>query len=242
MKMTKVISALVILATFSSLAQARFYLGAEGGYTYNTVDITDDDGDIINAYIGNGYLINLDLGNEYREDNESVFASRWIGQIGYGEGNLFAKSDRNTKYFSRILNISIGGDLFFNALQFGKKKNFGFFLGVEFGTRILLSNATYMYRGKMSYVGDLGLLFGPRLGLSLALGKHNRIELIGKMILKYSVDDVINGIFDKLNGEKASDTTNKTRMFAKDYADDSRENKANPSFAFDAMLSYKYIF
>ncbi|PAF42088.1 outer membrane beta-barrel protein [Helicobacter sp. 11S02596-1] len=233
MNTKKLLTTLAILASLISSSQARFFLGLEGGYVYSGVDESREDSKscvdwvctitkpgyhIKNAYSSNGYLINLNLGNEYHFDNQNKFGIRWIGLIGYGNANIENKKGTlNLKNYSGYLvDLAIGADILFDILRFDKKNTFGFFVGVEADVRVLNSKKNYLNSNGKYYFpvfNSFSLRLVPRFGLSLFLNDHYRIELIGKI-----------PAYSKCDGSGQS------------------EEEYRMTTSYDAMLSYKYIF
>ncbi|PAF50491.1 outer membrane beta-barrel protein [Helicobacter sp. 13S00477-4] len=202
MKKPKLLTTLAILASLVSLSQARFYIGVEGGYVYGNIDksmegytdykwaglgtdstITYIPGcNIKNAYKGYGYLLNLNIGNEYHFDDKDMYGLRWIGAIGYGNTNLVNQANKDINYPSYMLNLSVGMDALFDVIKFDESNSLGFFIGLEGGVNALISNAKIKDSANdHPIIGNMSILLTPRFGASLLLDNHHRIEIMGKI-------------------------------------------------------------
>ncbi|PAF41734.1 outer membrane beta-barrel protein [Helicobacter sp. 11S03491-1] len=226
MKKPNLLHVPAILIALFSLSEARFYMGVDIGQVYSMMDKSSEEQTtyfgtsstvvpayhIKNAYKGYGYLINLNLGNEYHFDDKNMFGLRWIGSIGYGNTNLI-QQDYGIQYFSHMLNLSIGIDALFDVIQIDEKNTLGFFIGLESGWVVFSSNATYMDgKNRFPLINALSLLLTPRFGVLLFENDHHRIEVIGKVpVYNYNVNETEYGVY----------------YFATPY---------------EVMLGYKYIF
>lgn len=147
---SKLLLIMFLLSSLVSLSQARFFLGIDGGYSRDDIDmkilptsnpvaigssiiyINTPESYTPHAYIGNGYLFNLNLGTQHYFDQNNQFGFRWFFQAGYGRTDLIDKSDK-TKYPSYIINLGLGADILFDLLKFNNDSSFGFFAGVMGG-------------------------------------------------------------------------------------------------------------
>lgn len=186
--------ALMVLSTFTSLANARFFLGIDGGYSMDKVDVKIEDETVMgvvtkpgsftkDAYLGNGYLFNINLGTEHHFDKNNYVGFRWFLGLGYGRTTLINQSDKSIQYPSSIIEANLGADLLLDVIKFGKN-SLGVFGGVEGGVNVVLSD-DYRYLGEeagaTASFSSLEFLAQARVGLSLFLAEHHRIEFVTKI-------------------------------------------------------------
>lgn len=135
--------ALMVLSTFASLADARFFLGIDGGYSMDKVDVKIEDETVMgvvtkpgsftkDAYEGNGYLFNINLGTEHHFDKNNYVGFRWFLGLGYGRTTLINQSDKSIQYPSNIIEANLGADLLLDVIKFGNN-SLGIFGGVQGG-------------------------------------------------------------------------------------------------------------
>lgn len=197
----------IVLSLFTSLANARFFLGIDGGYSMDKVDVKKEDvtakGVVItpgysikNAYAGNGYLFNINLGTEHHFDKDGYVGFRWLLDLGYGRTNLINQYNSLISYPSSIIEGNLGVDLLLDVIKFGNH-SLGLFGGVEGGAKVIISDAYYYgepnYYGKSEKYRAFGLIAPmilARVGVSLFLADHHRIEFITKIpVYRFDFDN-----------------------------------------------------
>lgn len=188
----------IILASASllSVAQARFYLGVEGGYASQGLPMVQESGKGVEVRTispnglgdlikdgAKGYSIGIVLGTE-------SFFTRYFG-VRWGLGVGYASTEKDLlnngkKYEQELKTISsdLSLDLMINFVNTGSF-SFGVFGGV---------GAEYQYFTNASNPNWHSLGFEGRVGLSTLLGGHHRLEVFTKlpfadMPLKYSQGD-----------------------------------------------------
>ncbi|MDO7253330.1 outer membrane beta-barrel protein [Helicobacter cappadocius] len=126
---------LLVLSSLTSLANARFFLGIDGGYSMDKVDVKTEDkttytgtNTIVtpgsftkNAYLGNGYLFDINLGTEHHFDKNNYVGFRWFLAGGYGRTTLVNQSNNLIKYPSSIIGANLGLDLLLDAIKVRKQ-------------------------------------------------------------------------------------------------------------------------
>ncbi|PAF52261.1 outer membrane beta-barrel protein [Helicobacter sp. 13S00477-4] len=188
----KFICVLIFMASF---AQARFFIGIDNGHTIDRVDVNteasyDTTGSMItpasyikNAYKGTGWLININLGTQHYFDKNQFIGFRWFLTGGYGRTDLVNQVINKIHYPSSIINIALGADILLDVIKFGDNNSLGLFGGVEGGFNGTLSDQTYLNSShEKLYTLPSGSLFSSvRIGISLFLAQHHRIEFVTKI-------------------------------------------------------------
>lgn len=206
---------LIILSTFTSLASARFFLGIDGGYSMDKVDakaLYTQGGiigdaiyppfDIGKMYDGGGGIIGVNLGTEHHFDENNYIGFRWFLSGKYGRTKLVDRYKLvGEEYPSTFLGFRIGLDLLLDVIKFNKYNSVGFFGGIagEFiGLRSDGRTCSNPQTHCVYYGGDGGkparliefgnLLASARIGLSVFLANHHRIEFVTELpIFTYGI-------------------------------------------------------
>lgn len=145
------IIAFLLASSLTSLANAKFFLGIDGGYSMDRVDAkalytpgygwnpthtyTQDieylPFDIGKMYDGGGGIIGVNLGTEHHFDENNYIGFRWFLSGKYGKTKLV---DRyrfvDKEYPSTFLGVGIGLDLLLDVIKFSKSSSVGFFGGI----------------------------------------------------------------------------------------------------------------
>ncbi|MDO7253327.1 outer membrane beta-barrel protein [Helicobacter cappadocius] len=200
---------MLVLSSLTSLADARFFLGIDGGYSMDKIDVKTEDikgygGSIItpgsftkNAYLGNGYLFNINLGTEHHFDKNNYVGFRWFLAGGYGRTTLINQSNNLIQYPSNVIEANLGLDLLLDVIKFGNN-SIGLFGGVEGGVNGTISDAYYYDRQCDKYPTFPSIspsVFG-RVGVSLLLANHHRVEFVTKIPI-YELDNSSTDYADK---------------------------------------------
>lgn len=140
-----------VFLIFLSFAQARFFVGFDGGVSYNMSQKDTDmlgKGNVIQTKYSLGGYVGVNLGTEHYLARDSLLF-RWFvstgGDFGLGYGDL-----------------NLGID-FMGMLYKGEETAFGVFLGVEMSTVFL------------DWISGFGGAL--RLGVSTVVSKNHRLEL-----------------------------------------------------------------
>ena len=174
----------LILASLGmfSFAQARFFVGVEGGYTVGNFKGTAGDGKgfyasafgpglIADAFKNtNGYSAALTLGSENFFGNYFGVRSAIFGgytSVSYKSGSESSK----TNLVDAGLNIDLMLNFFGNETS-----SFGVFGGAEAGYHYWLNKPS-----GLSTVGNNLVDFSGRVGISALMGGHHRIEILAKI-------------------------------------------------------------
>ncbi|MDO7253329.1 outer membrane beta-barrel protein [Helicobacter cappadocius] len=189
MKKNLLLTLLLTLSMLTSLANARFFLGIDGGYSMDKVDVKTEDkttytgtNTIVtpgsftkNAYLGNGYLFDINLGTEHHFDKNNYVGFRWFLAGGYGRTTLINQSNNLIKYPSSIIEANLGLDLLLDVIKFGNN-SVGLFGGIE------ATGLNVFSMQKDTVIFDTPEIQArARIGLSLFLADHHRIEFITKI-------------------------------------------------------------
>ncbi|WP_104697471.1 MULTISPECIES: outer membrane beta-barrel protein [unclassified Helicobacter] len=181
----KILSLALASLSLASIAQARFFVGIEGGYTVTSFNATSMKANRSGAYAtafgpslltdafkdSYGYSAALTLGTEHFFGNYFGVRSAIFG--GYTYAN---KKIGNTKIGSDFIDAGLNLDLIVNAFNNGQT-SFGIFGGVEAGYHYWLNkNSAYK-----SVASNNLMDFSGRVGISMLLGGHNRLELLAKI-------------------------------------------------------------
>lgn len=219
-----------------SVAEAKFYLGIEGGYNGSVSEFSYEDkvtsSSLSQKLKEQGVVGNLVLGTEHFFGSQ-YFGLRWGLFGGYGSawGKLYGEK-------TRLDTISFGGsfDLFGN---FVAKENFmtGIFAGVEYAYTLLrpkdefVLGKTYTTSiGNWSQSADYYVsnktavnTVAVRVGLSTRVAKHHRFEVMAKIPMMLS-ENTSSYQFTSNNVKKIDDTFKFTYKYIQ------------------GLVSYKYVF
>lgn len=189
---------LFILAFVSmfSVAQARFYLGVEGGFASQGMSAVQEKGKGLEAHIistsnlgslikdgAKGYSVGIVLGTE--NFFSKYFGLRWGLGVSYASTQKDVEENGKSRKFNlNTIASDLSFDLMLNFYNNGSS-SFGIFGGV---------GAEYQYFIEASNPRWHALGFEGRVGLSTLLGGHHRVELFAKipfaeMSAKYSTGD-----------------------------------------------------
>ncbi|WP_143428623.1 outer membrane beta-barrel protein, partial [Helicobacter sp. 13S00482-2] len=173
-----------------TLAQAKFFLGIDAGSSIDRVDVEVEPTlgymDVVvkpgsfteNAYRGNGYLFNFNLGTEHHFDRNNYVGFRWFLGLGYGRTTLINQIYTPIQYPSNIIEAKLGLDLLLDVIKFDTHSTLGFFGGVEGGVEPVLSDKFYERRPIFESSNPY---LSARAGLSILLAEHHRIEFVAKI-------------------------------------------------------------
>ncbi|PAF53122.1 hypothetical protein BKH42_07785 [Helicobacter sp. 13S00482-2] len=182
-----VLLAFMMLTSANTLAQAKFFLGIDAGSSIDRVDVEVEPTlgymDVVvkpgsfteNAYRGNGYLFNFNLGTEHHFDRNNYVGFRWFLGLGYGRTTLINQIYTPIQYPSNIIEAKLGLDLLLDVIKFDTHSTLGFFGGVEGGVEGTISDDT----SNTFPTGNIYIL--SRAGLSILLAEHHRIEFVAKI-------------------------------------------------------------
>lgn len=178
---------ILTLSSIFSLANARFFIGIDGGYSMDRIGVkTELEKEFVtnwgtktnNVFRGNGYLFNLNLGTQHYFDENDLIGFRWLFNLGYGRTDLVYQEDKRAHLPSNIIEATLGADILLDIIKFGNQNSLGVFGGVEGGVLIALSEAKTYDEFPILSAGTLGAT--ARVGLSLFLAQRHRIEFITK--------------------------------------------------------------
>lgn len=179
----KLFAIILASASFISLAQARFYLGVEGGYATQGLPMVQESGKGIETHTispkalgdlikdgAKGYSLGVVFGTE-------SFFGRYVG-VRWGLGLGYSSTEKdlydNGKKYEQELktfNSNLSLDLMINFINNGNF-SFGVFGGV---------GAEYQYFTNVSNPNWHSLDFEGRVGLSTLLGGHHRVEVFARL-------------------------------------------------------------
>lgn len=233
---TKLLSLAAASLICGSVAEAKFYLGIEGGYNGSVSEFSYEDKVTPSSFSKKlkeqGVVGNLVLGTEHFFGS-GYFGLRW-GIFG-GYGVAWGEID---EFKTRLDTISFGGsfDLFTN---FVAKENFmtGLFAGVEYAYTLLrpkdefVLGKTYTTNiGTWSHSADYYVsnktaanTVAVRVGLSTRFAKHHRFEIMAKVPIMLS-ENTSGFQFTSNNVVKIDDTFKFTYKYIQ------------------GLVSYKYVF
>ena len=172
----------------ASMAEARFFVGVEGGYTAQKSYDTGLDSrastflfsmpstSIISDALekgSKGYSISGVIGTE---DVGSIFGTRWYLAGGYTS----VSKDYAGKSWSReYIDASVGFDLILNFFNNGSS-SFGIFGGVSADYHYWLNSSDYKEDVVIDYSKHI-FDFSGKAGITTLLAKHNRLEVFAKL-------------------------------------------------------------
>ena len=194
-----ILTGLVSVALSATLAEAKFFVGVQGGYDMSrAVDIAGGSNPFItSAVIGTrgfegvdyqSWKVGINLGNEWLFNN--YFGLRWFFGVNYGQFIKYADinySDLNISA-SHLANMEFGLDALVNVVNTGGF-SLGFFFGIAGQYNVWLDEANVltelvaMSTGNEATGGNLRMymtLLG-RAGITIGLGEHSRIDLGASM-------------------------------------------------------------
>lgn len=166
-----------------SVAQARFYIGVEGGYASQGLPLAQEKGKGIEAHMispnnlgdlikygAKGYSIGVVFGTESFFGR--YFGVRWGLGLGYSstEKELY-NNGKEKEYDFDAFNSNLSFDLMVNFVNTGNF-SFGMFGGV---------GIDYQYFTNIGNPDWHALGFEGRVGLSTLLGGHHRMEVFAKL-------------------------------------------------------------
>ena len=136
-----ILTSLVSVALSATLAEAKFFVGVQGGYDMSrAVDIAGGSNPFItSAVIGSrgfegwdyqSWKVGIDLGNEWLFNN--YFGLRWFFGVNYGQFIRYADtnySDLSNFSASHLINAELGLDALVNVVNTGSF-SLGFFFGI----------------------------------------------------------------------------------------------------------------
>ena len=164
----------------ASLAEARFFLGVEGGYEMSDVFVqAGNRGHVVwgssafeNKARIDSWTAGANLGTEHQLND--LFGLRWYFGVNYGENT-------NQKLIFQIqyLDFQLGADALLNFVNTGSFA-FGVFAGIggsfskgSFTGNFFKSTDETAHIAQAGFFGQVGLTFG--------LGEHNRIDLTARI-------------------------------------------------------------
>ncbi|RDU71768.1 outer membrane beta-barrel protein [Helicobacter brantae] len=181
----------------ASMAEARLFVGVEGGYTaqksYDTglnnrastflfsMPSTSVISDALDKG-SKGYSLGVTLGTE---DVGSIFGTRWY----LGAGYTSVSKDFAGKSWSReYIDASVGFDLILNFFNNGSS-SFGIFGGVSADYHYWLNSSDYKEEYFATFSKHI-FDFSGKAGITTMLAKHNRLEVFAKLpIASMSITD-----------------------------------------------------
>lgn len=177
----------LVLAGLSlvSVAQARFFMGVEGGYSVTSFKGTDMKSNRSGGYgtvfgpsvltdafkNSYGYSAALTIGTENFFGNYFGVRSAIFGGYTHTSKKIGA-----TRIGSDFIDAGLNLDLILNAFN-NNQTSFGFFGGVEAGYHYWLNK----HSSYKSLASDHLMDFSGRVGITMLLGGHNRLELLAKI-------------------------------------------------------------
>lgn len=192
---------LVGLATASLLcagvAQARFFVGVEGGYTAqhsyqtglestSTLNFALPKTSIIYDALkdgSKGYSVGMSIGTE---DVGGIFGTRWY--LGAGYTSVSKDDQQGVKWSRNYIDASAGFDMILNFYNSGTT-SFGIFGGVSADYHYWLNSSDYKEEFFATFSKHI-LDFSGKAGVSTLLGGHHRMELYAKLpIASLNVSD-----------------------------------------------------
>lgn len=170
-----------------TMAEARFFVGVEGGYTAqqsyetglksaSTLNFALPKTSIISDAIkdgSQGYSVGLMLGTE---DVGKIFGTRWYLGAGY---TSVSKDFSGKKWSREYIDASFGFDMLLNFYNSGTT-SFGIFGGVSMDYHYWLNSADYKESEILTFSKHI-LDFSGKAGVSTLLGGHHRMELYAKL-------------------------------------------------------------
>lgn len=164
---------LVSLSLCATLAQAKFFVGVDGGIAAtDKIETVASPTDTSLTKFGSGgfsgfstqqWLVGVNFGTEHHLSNH--FGIRWFGAVNYGS------SYKSTLAFD-TLGIQLGADALVNFVH-SSTFSMGVFVGLA-GDYTTLSSTGYSFFSKAG-INNLGLL--GRVGLTFGLGQHSRVDV-----------------------------------------------------------------
>lgn len=167
-----------------SFMQARFFIGIDGGYSIDSVDISIEEPGggkvhLKDVYKGNGYMFGFNLGTQHFFDANDSIGFRWLLSGGYGRTDLVAQAVKQVRFPSTILNLALGVDGVFDLLKIGSH-SFGVFGGLEGALLAAISDAytidEHNQKNQVLLIGTPSLL--ARIGASFFFNQQHRVELL----------------------------------------------------------------
>lgn len=209
MKKTLLSLAVASLAC-ASMAEARFFVGVEGGYTaqksYKTgldrlssINFSMPSSSIISDTLdkgSKGYSLGVTIGTE---DVGTIFGTRWY----LGAGYTSVSKDYEGKNWSReYIDASVGFDLILNFFNNGNT-SFGIFGGVSTDYHYWTNSKDYSENLAIQYSKHI-LDFSGKAGVTTLLGGHNRLEVFAKlpiasMNMTNSKEAILGGTYSPAN-------------------------------------------
>lgn len=187
---------ILVSVSFLSVAQARFYLGVEGGYVSQGLPLVQEKGKGIEThtisssglgdlieYGAKGYAVGVVFGTESFFNR--YFGLRWGLGLGYSSSKKDLYNNGKKKgYELSVFDTNLSVDMMLNFVNTGNF-SFGVFGGV---------GADYQYFTNTGNPKWHALGFEGRVGLSTLLGNHHRMEVFAKlpfadMSMKFSKGD-----------------------------------------------------
>lgn len=200
---------ILALSSIFSLANARFFIGIDGGYSIYKIDVKalytlgyDTTGvekeylsfKINKMYSGSGSFVSANIGTEHYFDEGRYVAFRWLLSGKYGRTkptDHYIFIDRT--YLSTYWSAGLGIDFLFDVIKLNKLGSIGFFVGVNAEYMELFSDErtpctqeSFNRGERCAYIGgDSGpvryidfenVLLNPRVGTSVFLADHHRLE------------------------------------------------------------------
>lgn len=171
----------------ASMAEARLFVGVEGGYTaqrtyktaldsLSTFNFTMPSTSVISDALdkgSKGYSLGVTLGTE---DVGTIFGTRWY----LGAGYTSVSKDFEGKSWSReYIDASVGFDLILNFFNNGNT-SFGIFGGVSGDYHYWLNSSDYKENVVIDYSKHI-FDFSGKAGITTLLGGHNRLEVFAKL-------------------------------------------------------------
>lgn len=193
-----------------TVAEARFFVGVEGGYTtqhlyetaldgLSTFNFTFPSPSIIGDALDKGmqgYSLSVMIGSE---DVGKIFGTRWY----LGGGYTSVSKDVAGKNFSReFIDASLGFDMILNFYNSGTT-SFGIFGGVSMDYHYWLDGSDHNI-DKVLGMSEHMFDFSGKAGITTLLANHHRLEVyaklpIGSMNISDSKEVVLGGVYAPAN-------------------------------------------
>lgn len=178
----KILSVVLASCALASMAQARFYIGIEGGYSTqsaydsktsgkNTFGVTYAGTGVIGNALNSGYSgysVGGVLGTE--DFFGKYFGTRWGLGAGY---TSVSKTENGSTHTFNSVDAGLSVDLLLNFYNNGSF-SFGIFGGAS-------ADYHYVLSGRWSGLNEHLMDFSGRVGVTTMMAKHHRIEFMAKL-------------------------------------------------------------
>ncbi|STP11917.1 outer membrane protein [Helicobacter mustelae] len=169
--MKKILLSLLLLGATINFAQARFFVGVDGGYSLDHL-YKYKNNKIVESAKGDGFNIGLNLGTEHYFGQSEIVGLRWLLMGGYGQNFI----ENITLHLSNF-NVNLALDLLIDVIKFDNDSALTLFGGLQGGLLGILSKEMQEGNTSLRALNNQNLFsFQGRVGLSLRITKHHRFE------------------------------------------------------------------